>query len=339
MDIDEKMKEMLSDYFRGLLTGDDALKVEAWITESGEHKKIADDYCKVELLAGQVEARRSVDVEKALGDVHKAIRRNRWASYVRSVRAVAAAVVIGVLAFTSYVTYNYYMSSDNAMIDVTSTTGMMSCTTLPDGSVVWLNSNSRLSYPARFNGKERKVILDGEAYFKVQKLSGKRFIVEAGPVDVEVTGTEFNVESYSKYSTEVRTTLASGHVNLSYTDLSGKVHVVKMNPGQQYTYDKASDKLTYAAVDPVTECSWKDGKLVLNHTQLTSVLRMLENRYNVRFLVKNEKCLENYYTGTFSDQRFEVILENLCRTTDIHFDIDTNYYEKSVNDRQMIIVY
>ncbi|MCR5004201.1 MAG: FecR domain-containing protein [Bacteroidales bacterium] len=339
MNSDDKMKDMLSDYFRGLLTGDDALEVEAWITESREHRMIADEYCKVELLTGQVEAWRNVDVDKALGDVHKAIRRNRWASYVKAARSVAAAVVIGAFAFTSYVTYNYFMSSGEAMIDVTSTSGMMSCTTLPDGSVVWLNSNSKLSYPARFGGKERRVTLDGEAYFKVQKLSGKRFIVEAGPVDVEVTGTEFNVESYSKYSSEVRTTLASGHVNLSYTDHSGMVHEVKMNPGQQYTYDKASDKLTYAVVDPVTECSWKDGKLVLNHTQLPTVLRMLENRYNVRFLVKNEKCLENYYTGTFSDQRFEVILESLCRTTDIHFDFDANYYEKSLNDRQMIIVY
>ena len=103
---------------------------------------------------------------------------------------------------------------------------------------------------------------------------------------------------------------------------------------------KAGRQFRRRQADGAGVTAWKDGKTVLDNTSLVEALRAIGNRFNVEFLVRNEALLDNRYTGTFSGQTLEVVLEHFKRTTNIHFDSDFKGTDSdNVSGRQVIIVY
>src|SRR5690606_18205210 len=126
--------------------------------------------------------------------------------------------------------------------------------TLPDGTMVWLNSETKLIFPTRFVGKERKVKLIGEAYFEVAKNINQPFIVESRGMEVLVTGTEFNVSAYEGAS-ESFTTLIEGSVEIHN---NGK-ESIRLTPGQQAYQRAGSMDIQKRQVDVNAIVSWKKG--------------------------------------------------------------------------------
>ena len=121
---------------------------------------------------------------------------------------------------------------------------MTTSLTLPDGTIVYLNSESSLSYPSRFNGDFRKVTLSGEAYFEVAKDPEKKFILSTThQSQIEVLGTCFNVEAYEQ-NTEVITTLIEGKVDFMFEKDAGMKHVF-LSPREKLVYDSETDKSTF----------------------------------------------------------------------------------------------
>lgn len=134
---------------------------------------------------------------------------------------------------------------------------------LPDGSRVWLNAGSSLTYPIRFSGKERRVELAGEAYFEIAKDSGKPFYIVSNGQEVQVLGTRFNVEAYPEES-GIRTTLVDGSIKISLAqpDARPSDHSIVLKPGQQSTVRKGD--ITVDEVDPESAIAWKNGLFVFN---------------------------------------------------------------------------
>ncbi len=246
-------------------------------------------------------------------------RRSRFAS--RGVR-IAAVLCIPLLFLAAYFVPGYIKLSRQRSVPVTmvGSLGMTTSVVLPDGSKVWLNSDSKLTYPQVFTAGKREVLLDGEAFFSVREDPHRSFTVNAGGVQLEVLGTEFNVEAYSKRSDEVRTTLSRGLVKLSYMDSSGERHSVRMYPCDCYTYAPGRDTLICSKVDPGVVSSWRDGKIVLRNTSLEDALRMVGNRYGVSFVVENPELLGNRFTGTFAELGLDSILAMFTETTNISFE-------------------
>ena len=211
----------------------------------------------------------------------------------------------------------------NSMVEIHSTTGMVSCVTLPDNTRVWLNSDSYLRYPARF-GKERRVTLFGEGYFDVAKDPDHKFVVEARTVEIEVYGTEFNVEAYDNDC--IRTTLVSGRVGVKYDDRFHHRQLVRMMPGQQAIYDTRTRFMYLNGADVTCNTSWKEGKIVLNNTSFEDALRLIGNKYNVQFRIKNDRLRNNKFTGTFSNQSLDVILK--------YFNISSNINFRRIDEKQ-----
>lgn len=143
---------------------------------------------------------------------------------------------------------------------------------LADGTEVWLNAETKLRYPAHFGGvAKREVFLEnGEAYFKVKRNTAMPFIVKAGGMDVQVLGTEFNVNTYTqKYAT----TLAHGSVQLNAGAAS-----TKLEPGQQGVY--INGRFTSRSVDVHTYTAWKDGLIIFEEAPLEEVMNSIGRQYD-----------------------------------------------------------
>ena len=190
------------------------------------------------------------------------------------------------------------------MMEIRTNPGMTTAFVLPDGTNVSLNSGSVLRYPEFFSKDKREVELIGEAFFDVTKDPNKRFVVKtSGDERVEVLGTSFNMEAFP------------GDSILSTTLLEGKVRFVsdagsvQMNPGEKLVYKNKTSKAKLTKTNGEAETAWKYGKIIFDNTPFNEVLRMLSKRFNVDFVVKNEKYRKDSFTGTFSTQRLEQVLD------------------------------
>ena len=143
--------------------------------------------------------------------------------------------------------------------------------TLPDGSVVWLNSETKLTYPSQFASDKRLVTLEGEAYFEIEKDMKKPFIVQAGEIDVEVLGTCFNVDSYS-YTEFVQTALLNGSVKISGKGVKEPVY---LKPNEQLRLNKENGETTVEMVDVRLYCSWKEGRFVFEKERLENIMNTI----------------------------------------------------------------
>lgn len=219
------------------------------------------------------------------------------------------------IALTISSVYFYQETKQNQPISETRTIetpwGAKTSFTLPDGSQVWLNSGSSVSYSHAF-GEIRGVKLNGEAFFEVKKNQAP-FIVETQYGNVEVKGTSFNVKAFSEENFQA--TLTSGIVKV--VDIqSGKA--VVLHPGQQA--EKEGDKFSIEEVEPDLFSSWKDGKLVFRDEFLPVVAKRLSRWYNVKIELSDDKRLsEISFTGTIEMESFSEVLQLLKITAPITY--------------------
>lgn len=164
---------------------------------------------------------------------------------------------------------------------------------LPDSTKVWLNARTKLIYPTHFGEKERKVILDGEAYFDVRRKKGQPFIVRTEKMDIEVSGTEFNVSSYSR-SSVFRVALLEGSVNLNARDISG-TYTMKVN--EQVSVENS--KLCVTKINDYDYFKWKEGILCFNNETVASIMEKLQLYYDVEIVINKRDFLSDRYTGKF----------------------------------------
>ncbi len=222
------------------------------------------------------------------------------------------------------------------MIEVKTNPGMTTTVDLPDGTKVYLNSESSLTYPSFFSKDKRDVKLTGEAFFEVQKDPEHRFIV-SGPhhTQIEVLGTSFNVEAFERDSF-ISTTLVEGKVRFAYQK-NQQPATVDMKPGQKLMYDTTSSQVKLIQTSGETETAWKDGKIIFQATPLPEALRMLEKRFNVTFVLSNNRLRGEAFNGSFTNQRLERILEIFKISSNIKWRyLDTG---DTTNERTRIEIY
>jgi transmembrane sensor len=188
---------------------------------------------------------------------------------------------------------------------------------MPDGTVVWLNAASSIRFPVSFrNSKNRKVEMNGEAYFEVAKDKLHPFIVESGDQRVQVLGTHFNISSYTEeHST--RTTLLEGSVKVYAA--SGEEMVLK--PNQQAILNE--NGLQVRTADIAQVMAWKNALFVFDHEDLGSIMNKISRWYDVEVVYLNEEVRNEVFSGKVS--RFEnvsEVLKKLSLTDAVKFKIE-----------------
>lgn len=164
--------------------------------------------------------------------------------------------------------------------------------TLADGSVIWLNSDSRLRYPVSFTGREREIYLSGEAYLSVKKNEKQPFIVSTKLGKVKVLGTEFNVKYYPEEEC-IATTLVQGRVTFS----SDKVNDVLLTPGHQVLYDYKTDKVSVRKVNVNHYVDWREDRLSFHNEKLGDIMRIFSRWYDVEVVFAEESLKDLSFTG------------------------------------------
>ena len=190
---------------------------------------------------------------------------------------------------------------------------------LSDGTMIYLNSESTLSFPVKFQGKERKVYLTGEAYFKVAKNTEHPFVVTAGELEVLVTGTTFGVRAY-KDEKDIQTTLESGQVTVR---VEGKS--VKLVPNKQVLFNKLTMGMEVRDVDVDLYLAWADGRLVYDNCPLEKILTDLGRWYNIDvFYSRDELRSYQFSLNMKKHEEFIQVLELIGKTGEVQFEVKDN---------------
>lgn len=331
----DSINEILPRYCEGDVSDEERKRVDEWIAQSDENYRIVRQIYILYLATDTMNIQTKVDTEKALSQVGRRMSVSHKTTWLQWVQRVAAILFIPLLI--TLFTQNFYQKSQIAqMIEVRTNPGMTTTVNLPDGTIVHLNSESTLSYPSYFDGGIRNVHLTGEAFFSVTKDKTKRFVVSTPHnTSVEVLGTCFNVEAFDK-DMLVSTTIVEGKVNFTYTK-NEQLKAVPLKPGQKLVYDPKLSQVQIYATSGETETAWKDGKIVFLNTPLPQALHMLEKRYNVEFVIVNDQLREEFFTGYFTHQRLDRILEIFKISSNIKWRyINT---ENAENEKTKIEIY
>ncbi|WP_312332680.1 FecR family protein [Sphingobacterium sp.] len=177
------------------------------------------------------------------------------------------------------------------MLELATPLGGIYQITLPDGTKVWLNAGSSLKYPMSFAKNERRVRLEGEAFFEVTKDSARPFRVLSKGQEIEVLGTAFNVNAYPD-NTAIKTTLVKGKVKLSNNNRYSEA--IYLLPGQQST-NTNNGKIQLANVDTAPFTAWKEGLFYFDETPLSDALQQIGRWYNVEVKYKGEVPQTHFY--------------------------------------------
>ena len=192
---------------------------------------------------------------------------------------------------------------------------------LSDGSLVWLNSGSSLSFPQQFSSKSktREVNVIGEAYFEVFKNEKKPFIVHTPIISIKVLGTHFNISSYvDDYKAE--TTLMEGKVEV-YNSLQ-KNTLVELVPNQQAVFEKTSQKFQKNTVNANAYNSWIDNILIVDGLSFLELKKKLERKYNITITNELNYLWEKTYRGEFKDESLSETLETIALSSKFYFSMD-----------------
>ena len=238
----------------------------------------------------------------------KRLRRRLW----------IAAVLIPFLClgtFTAFLAERAGVFSEPEYLEVYVPYGEQMQVMLQDGSTVMLNSGTRFKYPKKFGLFSRTVRLEGEGYFEVAKMKIAPFVVDLDGVDVEVTGTKFNVKSYAG-DNKIWVALEEGGVRLK----DDKRLAYTLTPGDRIEYDRLNGKCRVERMESIREfTAWKEHSLNFYLTPLSEILKVLERQYDARFDVQDSSLLDSRFTLSTSRVNVDDVLKDLEIVSHIDF--------------------
>ncbi|MFW5760248.1 MAG: FecR family protein [Cyclobacteriaceae bacterium] len=318
---------LLKDFTNQELTPDESKILNAWLQESTKNEKI---YVQMKLAFLQPEAE---DLQKLKTTIWADIQGQRkikiqTSSQGQSLYYLWARVAAILIFCVSIAILFYQYTNDGNEVALTSAeikmTGKVSdpgqklFTTLPDGSSVKLNGDSKILYAEEFAGDYREVILYGEAFFEVIRDENKPFIIRTKDIEVKVLGTSFNIESYP------------GEASSMVAVASGKVAVKGLNQqmltldiGEKVAYHSDSESLTKENFDWEEEYGWKDNVLVFNKASLTEIFNRLNKWYGVEFIQRDD-IPEKKFSGRYVNPTLNAVLEGLSYVYNFEYSIELN---------------
>jgi transmembrane sensor len=210
-----------------------------------------------------------------------------------------------------------------AMAQVIIPYGKRSDITLADGTRIWLNSGSQLSYPVNFTGNSREVYLSGEAFFEVESDPAKPFHVITGDMKIRVTGTKFNVTSYASDQT-TQTVLLSGKVSAAKNQRFART--VELEPGERIVYNKQDDNMEKDFVDVELYASWVNGYLRFDNEPVENIFKKLERYYNKNILTEKLSGQPKFTGKLDLADDLEKVLKNIGFSASFSVDYENDVF-------------
>ena len=236
--------------------------------------------------------------------------------YYSSRIAAAMFFIISIAGLSVYVASKTVLFYAGNEVEISTEAGQQSKVTLPDGSSVWLNSETIVKYDAAKG--LRKVSLLGEAYFEVSHDSERPFIVETGNTKIKVLGTKFNVSHYPD-SKMTEASLLAGKITLT---LPGSSKKIALKPGQKLSYNAEKHVYLKQTIEVQNEILWRQGILFFENELFNDLIRKLERYYAVK-IIYDEGIFGNlHYTGTLDNLSIKRVLDFINLTIPIKYEIE-----------------
>jgi len=262
-------------------------------------------------------------------------RRSKVMNFMVKLAGIAAVIMIPIAIFWAVKNFisNNPQKETWVSIEAPAWTRAQFC--LPDGTTGWLNSNSSLKYFGNY-GSDRTVIIDGEAYFDVVTNETNPFRVEANGIELEVTGTKFNISSYQDEN-EIEVVLDEGKLMIRNNELYNQY---TMNPHDLFVYNRDMKTISAQVVDPVKYISWTEGKLSFRNDPIDVVAKRLERWYNVDVVVDGNFPDDLRLRATFVDENLDEVLSLLKRSLPINYRIEkSQMLSDDVYAKKRVIIY
>lgn len=269
--------------------------------------------------------RNIISTETNLVKNKRFLSRKIWIS-IMSVAAILFIVFAGHLYFTdqkhlnkSSVISRFSPVKENRLIQ------------LPDGSTVILSPGSKLNYPSSFDGlARREVYLDGQAYFDVKHNSLKPFIIYTGKLKTVVLGTAFEINAWSDES-DIRVTVSRGKVKVE--DENNRILSI-ITPNQQITYNTLNENIIHNDGNVPEYLAWKDHDLLLSDVTILEASALLENRFKVKILIRDDHLKSKRFTTTvLKGERIETILNSIAEFNDAKYTYDIDKSEVIISSK------
>jgi ferric-dicitrate binding protein FerR (iron transport regulator) len=324
--------EIFERYVRGIASDDEIKRLSLWVRNNQEisswleqeimaSPSAIDNDVQMRMLENiKLELNAANKKNKTLDQAAKTGFNLRWL-----VRAAAMFILPVITAFAMYL----YMSKDHviagAPLIVAVERGQKANITLPDGSKAWLNSQSKLTYSSDYNVENRKLQLDGEAYFEVAHNPEKPFIVKSNDIEIEALGTAFGVKAYNEDNI-ISSILMQGKVRVTTPDGASI-----LMPNERIVYDKTARKKSQSKVANATDFTgWIHNELRFENESLEEIAKNIQRIYNIEIIFASEELKNQRYTGTVNNNSLENVLNIITLTSPVSFEIDkqkVTFYE------------
>ena len=293
-EIDE---EVLVAFLKGELDAAQAAAVEAWYDRSAANRRMLGQVYYILYVSARINDAAGIDVERSLRQFKRRMHAGRRISLRRSAVRIAAAAVIAAVLLAGGLTTVLLSKRLAQPVTVVTQLGERSQVVLPDGTKVWLNSSSSVEYVAPFFSRQRRVKMEGEAYFEVEHDRRAPFVVSTNGLDIEVLGTRFNIRNDDNEH-RVTTVLLEGAVK-AYA--SGREQaLVRLHPAQQLVFDTRTHAMR------LTDCpsaersiNWIDGRFCFEHDTFGEIVAELKRYYNVDIRFMDNRLRDMRFSGNF----------------------------------------
>ena len=275
-------EDIIIRYLENRCSEEDFVLINEWMKESDEN---AGELFRMEEIyqLGKFpfeEENLVVRAERRLG--RRLEQENQKKQEVFKLRSVLryAAAIVGVMVLAAGLAY-WFRNKAEELVVASAAHGQVREMLLPDGTKVWLNQSSVLKYPRAFEGKERHVYLDGEAYFEVARNHEKPFMVKSPAMDVRVLGTSFNIKCRPDNSF-AETTLIEGEVEVKDKSDKGRITLL---PGQKAVLNRVTGRMQVKQVDPKMEIVWHNDLIPFEKSSIFQIAAALERFYGVKIIL------------------------------------------------------
>jgi transmembrane sensor len=284
-----------------------------------EYRKGLSPFDKKLEAAKLIDQATSVDVDKAYHTVSNKINQeNKSINIFTVLTRIAAVLTLPLLAFTIWSLF--FHKTEKAPVEMAqneitwqeihSPVGMRSHVVLPDGTNLWLNAGSQLRYSIPFIRENREVELSGEAFLDVVKNEQSPFVVKTGNAEVEVMGTQFNVNAYPE-TEQIKVALKEGKVKFRFTGDEGTAKFCELRPNDLLEFDKTEKTVIRENTSIEKYIAWHQNVMILDDTPMPELAGLLEKWYGVKVVVANEEIKRYKFTTTFENEPLHRVLELL----------------------------
>ena len=321
--------ELIANYLTEGLDKNALDELKTWIAASAENQQYFIRQREIWFSAVSREAASVYDKDKAFENFRNRVESQkeiqstsrRGFSLSALWRYAAVVAIIIAVGCISYWQGEVNVKDTFADISVEAPLGSKTKLYLPDGTLVWLNAGSRMTYSQGFGVDNRKVELEGEGYFEVKRNEKIPFFVKTKDLQLQVLGTKFNFRDYPE-DHEVVVSLFEGKVGLN--NLLREEKEAVLSPDERAVLNKANGLLTVESVTASNASQWTDGYLFFDEELLPDIAKELERSYNVKIHIANDSLKTFRFYGNFvrREQNIQEVLEALASTEKMQYKIE-----------------